>query len=422
MTTPQQVPQATEADEAGDPAAIPFPHPAPVDVAAGGALVPDAATPAPPARQPRYAHVDSLRAIAALLVLWAHTAEIYATLGLQSVGSAGVIGVAVGGQWMNAVAHSFDFGRMGVVLFFAISGFVIPASLKGTRADGLRRFAISRFFRLYPAYWFSIPLGAITFYWIWGKPFSAYEFALNFTMLPGALHVQPAEGLYWTLATELQFYCLCAVLFAVGGLRRIRVLAGLTVVFALVFAKYGGASRGLLGAHLSIMLFGTLCRYYLESDRQARRSQLLGIFLLGYALVWAALPFVAVWQIQAGRWSEASLFLYRTYAIGLGIFCVGLTAVRIRWRFAAWMGEISYSLYLLHPVVLYGFFWLLLHYGPAGLYGLHLGVYVGAVAATTVLLSALNYHYLEKPAIRLGKYFAHRTPANLARATPESFP
>ncbi len=402
--------------------AVPFPHPAPTDVTDDGALVPDAATPAPPARQPRYPHVDALRAIAALFVVWGHATETISKLGLEYLGGAIALCLPTGGQWMNEASTDFNFGRIGVVLFFAISGFVIPASLKGGRMAGLRRFAISRVFRLYPAYWLSIPLGFLTSYWMWGTPFSWKDVGLNFTMVPELLGAQPAEGLYWTLATELLFYGTCALLYAVGGLRRVRVIATLALLLFLVCIKYRAYPECFLAAHLSIMFFGTLCRYYLESDRQALRSRLLGLFILGYALVCALLPLVAAYKLQAGRWPEFYYWTTRTYAIGIGFFCVGLTAARIRWRFAAWLGEISYSLYLLHPAVLYALLWALLRWAPAGVYGLHQGWYLLAVAAITVLLSALNYHYLEKPAIRLGKYLAHRAPANVARATPESFP
>ena len=55
----------------------------------------------------------------------------------------------------------FNAGRFGVALFFLISGFVIPFSFKEPRP--LLRFALSRFFRLYPAYWLSLMLALLIF-------------------------------------------------------------------------------------------------------------------------------------------------------------------------------------------------------------------------------------------------------------------
>ena len=64
----------------------------------------------------RFAYVDSLRAIAALLVVWTHSAEIFAPL--------------AGGSWLYTVSHNYDFGRMGVVAFFGVSGFLVPKSIQ----------------------------------------------------------------------------------------------------------------------------------------------------------------------------------------------------------------------------------------------------------------------------------------------------
>ena len=60
----------------------------------------------------------------------------------------------------TAVRNSFEmlsaitrFGYLGVPLFFIISGYVITLSAKNRSAA---EFAISRFVRLYPAFWFSV--------------------------------------------------------------------------------------------------------------------------------------------------------------------------------------------------------------------------------------------------------------------------
>ncbi|WP_448131354.1 acyltransferase family protein [Stutzerimonas chloritidismutans] len=111
-----------------------------------------------PSTASRYAHIDAMRAIAVLLVIWMHTSEVFVPIVAPSVQDR-----------LYEVAHSFDFGRIGVVVFFIISGFVIPASLRGPRAVGCYQFLIRRLFRLYPLYWLSIPFGLLTTWWLWGK-------------------------------------------------------------------------------------------------------------------------------------------------------------------------------------------------------------------------------------------------------------
>ena len=76
--------------------------------------------------QERSAHIDSLRAVAALLVVWIHASELFAPL--------------AGGSMLHDIAQRYDFGRIGVVAFFGVSGLLIPTSLKDDRAFLVRRF------------------------------------------------------------------------------------------------------------------------------------------------------------------------------------------------------------------------------------------------------------------------------------------
>ncbi|MCD4661779.1 MAG: acyltransferase family protein [Agrobacterium sp.] len=88
----------------------------------------------------RYRFIDALRGVAVLLVLIIHISEIYVQISSNGRHS---------GRWIADISHEFDFGRMGVTIFFLISGFVIPSSFVGDRLNGTLKFLISRFFRLF---------------------------------------------------------------------------------------------------------------------------------------------------------------------------------------------------------------------------------------------------------------------------------
>jgi hypothetical protein len=121
----------------------------------------------------RFAHPDSLRAVAALLVVWTHSAEIFAVL--------------AGGSWWWNVARDYDFGRIGVVAFFGVSGFLVPKSIHPERRGAARTFLIRRGLRLYPAFWLSIPFGVLSVWRLFGRQISARDIAFNFTMIPTRL-------------------------------------------------------------------------------------------------------------------------------------------------------------------------------------------------------------------------------------------
>ena len=136
----------------------------------------------------RLDHVHGLRGIAALMVVVQHAFEM----------------ARLGGSDLFAFSLSHvNFGRFGVVLFFLISGLVVPFSFRGDRP--IRSFAISRFFRLYPAYWASIAVFLAIAIWQ-GAPIPGETIAANLTMLQ-TLWGQPNIGnAYWTLLYEMIFY------------------------------------------------------------------------------------------------------------------------------------------------------------------------------------------------------------------------
>lgn len=102
----------------------------------------------------RLAFVDTLRGIAVLAVVLQHA--------LEQI----VLNQPTGSYYWAfhyALGEYFNFGRFGVVLFFFVSGFVIPYSFPNSAAP-VRDFAVSRFFvstrrtgcRSF-FYWFSLP-------------------------------------------------------------------------------------------------------------------------------------------------------------------------------------------------------------------------------------------------------------------------
>ena len=180
--------------------------------------------PSPAPSDQRLRHIDALRAIAALLVLWRHVADTYVSFGM-----------GVGGRWLMDIADSIDVGRIGVVTFFLVSGYVIPFSIHPERAAPIGTFLLRRFFRIYPAYWLSVPLGAFATCWLWGRPFGVPELLVNLTLLQDFFGVTPALGLYWTLWTEWLFYLLCVLLLLGGILGRTQYLLAVSIVFTLAY-------------------------------------------------------------------------------------------------------------------------------------------------------------------------------------------
>jgi peptidoglycan/LPS O-acetylase OafA/YrhL len=100
--------------------------------------------------------------------------------------------------------HTFGFyyGKLGVYLFFIISGFVIYFSLK----RGLKDYVLSRFLRLYPMFWVcAIITYLVTLFY--GDSISIQHFIIGLFMVNSGRMETMIDGSYWTLTFELLFYC-----------------------------------------------------------------------------------------------------------------------------------------------------------------------------------------------------------------------
>src|SRR3954467_9972696 len=172
----------------------------------------------------RLAFIDTLRGIAVLAVLFQHVLEV-----IVQKHPTGAY------YWLfhDAIGYYMNFGRFGVVLFFLVSGFVIAFSFPNSAAP-VRDFAVSRVFRLYPAYWTSILIGLVTLLALDGKTYALPQFLANLTMLQTFVNVPNLWIFYWTLAIELLFYIGCTILFAMGLLDGRFTAVAIVIVAALV--------------------------------------------------------------------------------------------------------------------------------------------------------------------------------------------
>ena len=100
--------------------------------------------------------------------------------------------------------------------------------------------------------------------------------------------------------------------------------------------------------------------------------------------------------------------LFIPIAIGLGLFILFSTKLKINNRLCTWFGEISYSLHLFHPLVFYPLFILVRDERLPVLNGAHLSIYLLLSVLGSIVLSAAIYYLVEKPAIKLGRKLAGR--------------
>ncbi len=377
----------------------------------------------------RLGHVDNLRAVAALLVVWTHLAEDFSP---RSRTDGPVSG------FLHAVPPMLNLGHLGVVLFFAISGFVIYGSLARRRSENVGRvFALSRFFRLYPAYWVSLLAGWIVLWWLPGVPTPWPMLAANVAMIPGLLGQERVLGLYWTLETELVFYVCCWVLYRRGLMARAWTLPVLIVTGLFMWTKmhqvmlfterHGWVMSDLIVTmprHLAVMFWGALCREAYEQTGGFRRvwwrngRTALALALIVLFIRWCGgNSWNVFWHgITTGHFHKPQLSI--AYLVATPLFAFWVAGPRINLRPLRWLGEISYSLYLFHPVVSA----LLVRWPDSdpSVQQWPLWVFLLLGTAATVAVSAVVYYAVERPAIRLGAWLAERGSKPAAHESAET--
>lgn len=353
----------------------------------------------------RLAFIDTLRGIAVLSVLLQHV--------LEQV----VLNHAAGDYYRifhNAVGEYFNFGRFGVVLFFFVSGFVIPNSFTNSSAP-IRDFAISRFFRLYPAYWVSIAVVLFIAPAFEGKTFPLSQVLANITMLQMFMNIQNLNIGYWTLAVELIFYVGCIALFAIGLLKArwtaicIVIAASLTAIVAFPFVK-GHLVWGLLELMLDLtaMFLGKVVRDAVIAERLQWRH--VAVCTLLYVLYAAA----CAYRRYGVDYQDNFFSAYGMGAAYIAAAFVFLAFAALGERGASgvlsFVGRISYSVYLMGPYVLV----IILQYLGTGQSPGQWSLFVLGVCMVSILVSWLNYLAVEKPMVTVGHRFRSQAFAAVA--------
>ena len=284
----------------------------------------------------RVNEIDGLRFLAALMVVFFH----YAFRG-YAADDLSVMPYPL-------LAPLSKYGYLGVNLFFMISGFVI---LMSASSGSLRAFAVSRFVRLYPAFWACCTITFAAIVALGGTHFSATmgQYLANMTMLSGFFNVPSVDGAYWSLFVEIRFYALVALILRMGRIQQapIFIACWLMASIALEIRPIGKISYLLVSDYSVYFISGAT--YYLIWSKGLSLTRIGMLFLSWGLAVFQALDDVPNFERHYNTHMNNLVVAGCTTSFFLVMYLVAIRQTgfwgRHRWTVA---GSLTYPLYLLH--------------------------------------------------------------------------
>lgn len=350
----------------------------------------------------QFAFIHILRGVAALLVVWSHLSGFWLLTNQKSS--------YFQERWQRWIVEPFHIfqngGHLGVVLFFLISGYIIThTSMRETRLS----FAVKRTMRIVPALVVAVVISAAL---LWlaaatGTTLIGVNNArpLNWIgsilLLDGFLPGGRVLDVTWTLVVEIIFYLLTFALLDTSRARPLRAMwmitgiwVATTLMLVAVWPFSAGANRG-VSIYVSFLLIGRII--YLVHQRLIAVVDALVLGVLVAALYAGFTEWVDPGFLLApGGWTGIEPLFSYIYAL---IIFVAMLRLSPSWAVQPlrFLGDISYSLYLLHI--------------PVGITVLNLMDLVGVPPEVSVIVaiaaslgvSWMIYRVVEVPSQRLAR-------------------
>ena len=334
----------------------------------------------------RLPQLDSVRGLAVLVVLL-HNTDKY--------------------QYTGFLARN---GWMGVDLFFVLSGFLITGILldtKNTRGY-FRKFYMRRCLRIWPLYYCSLlfmfvvvpllrPSEAHRIFEPRSMPWWSYFVYLQNFLVPAITQATGLLGVTWSLAVEEQFYAVWPIVVRCCSEAQLRNLT-LALISASPVLRFFLVHRGCnVYANTFCRLDGLMAGALLALAFRSKSFSRDACVRLAWVVLLIALPLAVI--TSGVQWA-----VYSCSALASVSFVYLALCSKQKWlhailgnRFLIYTGTISYGIYLLQKIPTDAA--MSLHFDRYPLFVLPL------TAAATYALAVLSWNLLEKPALRLKRFF-----------------
>jgi len=234
---------------------------------------------------------------------------------------------------------SFPYGRLGVELFFLISGFVIFMTAEKTASGKI--FMLLRISRLFPAYWFAIifTFVIVAVFGLPGLEVSWKTMLFNFSMTQELFDVANVDPSYWSLFPELVFYAIIACLLALKKSNYFDYVFSAWMLFIVVnlFTEIPMVLQKLFNLQYGLFFIAGIQFYKLKKKQEQR-------------IIFSALPLFLLFTSLIVLFFRYDLISTLIINLFYGLFFL-LVMGRLNFlaiRPLLFLGAISYPFYLVH--------------------------------------------------------------------------
>lgn len=342
--------------------------------------------------RPRYPALDALRAVAALCVI------VYHAVLLNGIGIPHIAKVFV-----------YRFG-LAVPLFYALSAFSLAVGYYGRlrTVDDLVRYALRRYFRIAPLFYVLIPIWITVMWFREGQMTTPFVVFANLTFLFGfipGIH-ESVVWAGWSIGVEMIFYALLPLVFlAVRGVASSLVLYAVSLVVAVAFQAWIGpdGTYGYMNivTHLPHFMAGLAAFHIHRSGLLDGRDRLRASLLPAGLSIWALM---AAFRISHPVVRGVDV---EQYLIALAFPCVILSQLKrpsalLVNRVGLFLGRRSFSLYLMHPLVIVAAAPLVATMTAAHGTAVTVVAVVTMIILLTIAATSITYPLIEAPFMRIG--------------------
>jgi len=331
----------------------------------------------------KFYNIQSLRGVAALLVVIYHTLPHYKAM-----------------ETPNLVIDTIGrFGYIGVDMFFVISGFVMARTSlnKAPSISSSVNFLTKRFLRIFLGFWPIFGLALLYYYQFENNYLDSKNITQSFLLLSTNIS-SLVIGQAWSLTYELYFYLIVATLLVSNTLKPKPIFLMLIVFVVIKNILYGIGSHTYLDFFLSSLLLefiGGYFLYYCLEKLSSRKFLSLTVFFAGLSLVFGVYFNVSYGYMRVltfGVFAISLVWLFLLLEINKIIICSGILKR---------VGDASYTLYLCHTIFLDMFFTSGLRNHLANTNYSLFGIFIYVILI--VVFSMLFYKFIELPLYKYAK-------------------